>query len=287
MKWSDSWDYTCTDSRVKFDGPYVFHPTSIMEPLPLEILLYILDLLAAGDDGDIKSLQILSQTCKSMVPLCRKHLFSSLRLHTRLDSERFSDLLSRIPDIARYVTSLNYAVYDSPIYDHELNILDILKEHSLQSIELLSPLGFIRDWRKFPESIRSSLVCLIQLPTVTHLSIKSFKGFPATALSRCSNLIDLRLAKLRLEIAPPSPEVNQVISRSKIPTPVSLYTRPGAYNGLTVLLNSASLHAGGPVVDFSRLQKADFNVDRPGDIGHISELIKATTRLQYIYIGSE
>jgi hypothetical protein len=254
--------------------------------LPLDILLYIIDLLASGDYEDIKSLQILSQACKSMVPLCRKHLFSSLHLRSRLDSECFSDLLSKNPDIARYVRSLNYAVYNSiyaiQVYDHELNIFDMLKEHSsLQSIKLRSPTGFILDWSSFPESIRSFLVSLIQLPTVTHLDIQSFKGFPATALSRCSNLIDLRLAKL--QTAPP--EVNQIISRSKIPSPVSLYTE--AYDGLAVLLNSASLHAGGPIVDFSRLQKASLCVDCPGHIGHIGELIKATTCLQYIYIESE
>jgi hypothetical protein len=266
-----------------------------MEPrttLPLDILLYIINLLAGGDDSDrdIKSLQILSQACKSMVPLCRKHLFSSLRLRGRLDSECFSDLLSKNPDIARYVRSLNYAVYspiyDHPqaIYDHELNIFDMLKEHSpLQSIELLSPPGFILDWSNFPDSIRSSLVFLIQLPTVTHLDIQSFREFPATALSRCSNLIDLRLSML--EVAPP--EVNQVMSRSKIPTPVSLYTEIKAYDGLAVLLNSASLHAGGPIVDFSRLQKASFFVNCLNDIGQISKLFEATTRLQYIYIRSE
>jgi hypothetical protein len=115
-----------------------------MEPrttLPLGILAYIIDLLADGDDGDIKSLQTLSQACKSMVPLCRKHLFSSLRLRSKSESECFSDLLSKNPDIARYVRSLNYAVYNS-IGDHELNILDVLEERSsLQSIELLSPPG--------------------------------------------------------------------------------------------------------------------------------------------------
>jgi hypothetical protein len=252
-----------------------------MEPLPLDILLHIIDLLAGGDYGDIKSLQILSQACKSMVPLCRKHLFSSIRLRSEFQIDRFSDLLTKNPDIARYVRSLNYALFNRPTYDHELNILDMLKEHSsLQSIELLSSPGFILDWSNFPESIRSSLVFLIQLPTVTHLNIRSFKGFPATALSRCSNLIDLRLA--RLKIAPP--EVNQVIPRSKIPTPVSLYTGTKTYDGLAVLLNSASLRAGGPIVDFSLLQKASFDVEHPGDIGHVCGLIKATTRLQYIYI---
>lgn len=53
------------------------------------------------------------------------------------------------------------------------------------------------------------------------LYIQFFKGFPATALSRCSNLIDPQLEEL--ELAPP--EVHQVISRRKIPTPVSLYAK--------------------------------------------------------------
>ena len=59
----------------------------------------------------------------------------------------------------------------------------------------------------FPESIRSILVFLIQLPTVTHLDIDDIIGFPVSALSGCSNLIDLKLGKL--ELAPT--EVNQVI----------------------------------------------------------------------------
>jgi hypothetical protein len=107
------------------------------------------------------------------------------------------------------------------------------------------------DWDDFPESIRSSLIFLIQLPTVTHLDICDFTGFPSTAISGCSNLIDLHL--MRLELTPF--EVSQVISRSIIPTPVSLYIDTNTY-GFAALLNSASLHAGNPIVDFSRLQKA-------------------------------
>jgi hypothetical protein len=206
---------------------------------------------------------------------------TSSRLSISATAYCFSNLLTTNPDIARYVRSLNYTVRERAIYDHELNILDMLKEHSsLQSIKFRPPLaeGSML-WSRFPESLRSSLVSLIQLPTVTHLDIQCFQKFPATALSRCSNLIDLRLEML--EMAPP--EVNKVISRSKIPTPVSLFTFR-AYDGLAVLLNSASIHAGGPIVDFSLLQKASFVVDHPGHIGRINKLIKATTHLQYINI---
>ena len=256
----------------------------IMETLPLDILLYIIDLLAGEDDVDVKSLRILSQTCKSMVPLCRKHLFSSLRLcrEFELNSERFSDLLLKNPDIARYVRSLNYDVYLLPISDHELNILETLKERSsLQSIELSSGLRWFH-WNILTESVRSSLVSLIQLPTVTFLNIHTFDGFPATALSGCDNLIDLKLGEINL--APP--EVNQVISRNKIPAPVSLYIDKDTY-GLAALLNSASLHAGDPIIDFSRLQKAEFEVESRDDLNQVSELIKATTRLEYFCLDTD
>ena len=244
--------------------------------LPLDILLYIIDLLAVDDNEGIKSLQILSQACKSMVPLCRKHLFSYLCLDSELSFERFSDLLSKNPDIACYVRSLNYEV-GNPISDHELNILDVLKERSsLQSI-ILSSQGLA--WNYLPESIRLSLVSLIELPSVTHLNINNFKCFPASALSGCSNLNHLRLENF--DIA--SPEVNQVISRRKIPAPLSLYIRTRTY-GLVGLLNSASRPSGCPFVDFSHLQTAIFEVVSRDDIGQAYELIKVATRLEYLDI---
>ena len=262
-------------------GPGTILQINLVMTLPLDILLYIIDLL--GDDEDVKSLQILSQTCKFMVPQCRKYIFSSLDLHSELDSERFSDLLSKNPDIARYVTRLSYCV-SIPISDHELNILDLLKEHaSLQLIGLSSRESWPLDWnRDFPESMRSSLVSLFQLSTITHLNISDLNGFPATALSGCSNLIDLQLRKLQLSTS----DVNQVISRSKIPTPVSLYINRKAH-GFAALLNSASLHAGDPIVDFSRLQKARFYLGSRDDVDLVMELIKLTTRLEYLKIVGE
>ena len=263
------------------------HPTSIMDSeltLPLDVLLHIIELLAAvrNDRDSIKSLQIISRTCKFMVPICRKHLFSSLCLVS--DSalvERLGDILSKNPDIARYVRCLKYIMFN-PIRDHELNILNMLKEQSsLRSIELLS---LRLDWNSFPESIRSSLVSLIQLPTVTRLNINSFTRFPATALSGCINLIYLEFENLELTL--PDSDFNHVISRSKIPTPGFLNIK--ATPGFAALLNSASLHAGasGPI-NFSRVQNAYFEVDSQGVIDDINKLIKMSSRLQKIDITSE
>ena len=249
-----------------------------MKTLPLDILLYIIDLLASGKD--IESLRTLSQTCQYMVPLCRKHLFSSLFLRGDSNSVRLSDLLSKNPDITHYVRNLNYEVNYISSSDHEVNTLDMLKKcSSLRSIALLSSrhLG----WNYLTESIRSSFLSLIQLPTVTSLII-CLIGFPSAALSGCGNLIDLQLGGLKL--APT--EVNQDISRRKNPAPVSLYINTNMY-GLAALLNSASLHADGPIVDFSRLQKAVFDVISQDDIDQVNEMIRVTTRLEYINLNSE
>ncbi|KIM37828.1 hypothetical protein M413DRAFT_30735 [Hebeloma cylindrosporum] len=120
-------------------------------------------------------------------------------------------------------------------------------------------------------------------PTVTHLDIAAFKGFPATAISHCSNLIHLQLSDM-VEIAPSEVGHDQTIRSSKIPTLVSLYLTSETYDGLAVLLNSAGLHAGGPFIDFSRLERAPFDMDSPDDIDHIIDLIKTTMQLEYLYI---
>ena len=133
---------------------------------------------------------------------------------------------------------------------------------------------FPTQWNYLPESIRSSLVSLIELPTVTHLYINGFKGFPATVLSRCRNLIELQLEDL--EIA--SPEIDHVMSRSKIPTPVSLRIGTDTF-GLAALLNSSSLH-----LDFSHIQEAHFIVKSQDDIGQTNELIKASKLLEHLEI---
>ena len=52
-------------------------------------------------------------------------------------------------------------------------------------------------------------------------------------------------------------------------------------------MNSASLRAGGPIVDFSRLRKAFFDVEIRADIDQVNEFIEERTRLEYLYITSE
>ena len=193
-----------------------------MGTIPLDILLYIIDLLAVGDDEDVKSLQMLSQACKSMVPLCRKHLFSSIRLISESKSERFSDLLSKNPDIARYVRNLYYSFFHIP-QAHELNTIEILKERSpLHAIQLSSRRDW--DWNDFPESIRSSLVscssCQL-LPSSASIYSTSFRRrrSQVVATSSTSSLDALNwilLKSIRSSHAVKSQHQYRYVSRKKL-----------------------------------------------------------------------
>ena len=108
--------------------------------LPLDIILHIIDLLAGGDHEDIRSLHILSQTCKYLESPCHKYLFSKfscLLLLRGMNLERKSDLLLKNPWIACYVRSLTY-ILSPPFGNHDLNVIDILKKHSSESFDSIT-----------------------------------------------------------------------------------------------------------------------------------------------------
>ncbi|KAF8957387.1 hypothetical protein BDZ97DRAFT_1846540 [Flammula alnicola] len=246
--------------------------------IPLDIIESVIEVIAT--DEDTRSLEAVSQTCHTLLPLCRKHIFSTIRLSHKSDHSRhFNDLLSTNPDIARYVKHLEYGL-NNPSDDHQQG-LDVLQKHSdLRSVHLWSQER--ADWSAFPASIRSSLLSLIQLPTITHLRIRSFMNFPATALLNCHNLIDLQMELLEITSA----EVKHISIRDKIPTPISLNAEGDSCSALEALLQTAGPEPG-PIVDFSLLQSASFDVEIRGDILIVQEVIKTTTQLQSLFIFSE
>ncbi|KAF8968573.1 hypothetical protein BDZ97DRAFT_1799087, partial [Flammula alnicola] len=246
--------------------------------IPLDIIESVIEAIAI--DEDTRSLKAISQTCHTLLTLCRKHIFSTIQLSHKSDNSRhFNDLLSTSPDIARYVKHLEYFL-DNPT-DDDQKVLDVLQKHSdLRSVHLWSQRG--TDWSAFPASIRSSLLSLIQLPTITHLRIRCFTKFPATALLHCHNLIDLQMEWLEIT----SPEAKHVSIRDKIPTPISLNAETGCYSALEALLQTAGPEQG-PIVDFRLLQSASFEVEFTREILIVQEVIKTTTQLQSLFIFSE
>ena len=52
-------------------------------------------------------------------------------------------------------------------------------------------------------------------------------------------------------------------------------------------MNFARVHAGGPLVDFTRVQKVIVDVETPDDIYYLNDLIKVTTHLDKFKIMGE
>ena len=191
-------------------------------PVPFDILAYITDIL--GSISDTETLRALSLICNFMVPLCRRHLFSSVSLglnSTPTEEIRLTRFLSDSPDVTRHIRKLTYVVNSrTPTGQHMIDILDVLRCQtlSLQSISLYS----VRwsDWDLLQESMKSPLVSLIQLPSVTHLQLKLLKNFPFVILSLCSSLTSISINKVSQ--ATSSSYADRIITRSRIPAPESL-----------------------------------------------------------------
>lgn len=171
--------------------------------LPYDIIKSIADQIAlevqAGEHTDARPiLQALSQTCKLMVPVCRRHLFSSIELSSYSSNPNCNNLLillSKNLEIASYVQRLTYCVKMHPD-EHEDGILEVLLRHStiLHSISLLANANSPDAWSSQPERTKSLLMSLIQLPTTTDLFFRSFHGFfPYNQLSFCRGLRNLEL----------------------------------------------------------------------------------------------
>ncbi|KJA14244.1 hypothetical protein HYPSUDRAFT_72683 [Hypholoma sublateritium FD-334 SS-4] len=256
--------------------------------VPLDDLAHIIDILAVKPDN--QSLRELSRTCKFMVPLCRRHLFSSVRLRSNSNTPKQIGLvhfLSGSPDVACRIKKLSYIVKPhAPSSRQIIDILEVLRSQStsLQSVSLSSESVRCSDWNALQEPTKSLLISLMQLPTVTHLQLRYLKNFPLVALSLCSNLADISVHNV-FE-APSSSYADQIITRSKVPTPVSL--RIGDFNfAISVLMRPPGPNIIDPIIDFSCLENASFNICVASDASQMAEILKMVTRLRTLIIDYE
>ncbi|KJA14245.1 hypothetical protein HYPSUDRAFT_208872 [Hypholoma sublateritium FD-334 SS-4] len=256
-------------------------------PVPFDILSYITNILVIESDNE--SLRAFSLLCKFMVPLCRQYLFSSVTLRSSKSTTPkgigLTRFLSGSPDTTCRIKNLEFVV-ETPTSTSQ-DVLDILKimlsqSTSLQSITF-SSLGW-PDWNVLHKPTKALLVSLIQLPTVTHLKLGAIKNFPLVALSFCSGLTDFSVSAYPYKAI--SPDSGQIVSRSKIPSPVSLYIRH-FYSAIAILMRPPSPNVIDPIMDFSRLVDASFHICSENDASQMAELLKTAGRLQTLFIDYE
>lgn len=171
--------------------------------IPLEIVESVIDLL--NTDDEIDAIKACSQTCKALLPRCRKHIFFRIDLDPRLHSRHISphhdsgddarprrmrlflDLLDQTPDIAFYVQDFDLYIYledsDCPKTIRALNMLSNLTAFSLRHD--VSGLGDFNslNWDDLCPNFISCIHRIISSPKLTHLEFASFNNFPLSTFS--------------------------------------------------------------------------------------------------------
>ena len=269
--------------------------------LPYDILRSIADQLALdmhtlGLNPQIarNALRALSQTCKLMVPACRRHLFSSIHFdtstRTRPNFEKLLVLLLKNIEIVSYIQTLYYYV-NNVSDDHIDGILEVFLEHStfLRSINLYAP-GY---WNAQPLLTRELLERLIALPTITHLRATGFEGyFPYNRLSLCSGLHTLDFSDMKLltlDYITPVP-VRLLPTTHQTPAPKSLLFSGTHYDLLRALMDpTRGPKALGPIMNFNCLQEVDLSIYGQENIEQIKEcmLLEMAKGLQEFIIRGE
>ncbi len=144
---------------------------------------------------------MLSLTCQFMLPVCRRHLFSIIRLPCSrrvplIRQEGLSEFLLAHPTIKPHYFKNLYLdnVWDCKLFSTaDYAILNsICNSSSLSLLEVSSP--YLCDWNGcLTEEAKSAIFSLIQMPTLRYLTISHIEHFPATLLSRCLGLKELAL----------------------------------------------------------------------------------------------
>ncbi|KJA24646.1 hypothetical protein HYPSUDRAFT_214519 [Hypholoma sublateritium FD-334 SS-4] len=252
--------------------------------LPLDVLGYIVDIVGTSQSAcsnyGLGTLNTLSLTCKFMVPICRRYLFSNLTfsfLHARGRSEF---LLSHPIITTHYLKNLVLIV--SPYFtipELEYDLLQIIcNSSSLTSITIRAAHG---DWREFPERLKPTILALIRVPTLRHLTLDSTNNFPAAALSLCYGLTELTLNDID-NLDPPS--ADDIMQHPKI---TALVSSNCSVNTLAVLMGPISQSRVGeanPMIEFDHLRDASFDIETRAEASQICKVLERATCLEKLKI---
>ncbi len=150
--------------------PYRLHPSMENATIfPLDLLYYVVDILGADRDSmhSRDALKGLSLTCKVMVPICRRYLFSKIILrsaHHRIyfpwRNSRNEFLLSHPTITTHYLKALEIETTRAfSTSDYEL--LRVISEKSpLTSVTISSTC----DWKRISWKTEASILSLMQKP---------------------------------------------------------------------------------------------------------------------------
>jgi hypothetical protein len=199
------------------ETPLANLPARTINDLPTEIIARILEYF----EDDFSSLKTLSLISKPFLSICRKRLFSTLRLNSLGSSfnyqcDRWMSLLNHSTDFVASLRILElgpavfrHHTYDKVYSDHWIQIVDqrvpsihdprvqTIIRHALNPQTLILRFEF-QAWKNFSPTFQDTVIELIQRGTVSSLSLEDVVDFPMVALSGCRYLRELSLISFHI-----------------------------------------------------------------------------------------
>ncbi|EDR16144.1 uncharacterized protein LACBIDRAFT_301925 [Laccaria bicolor S238N-H82] len=255
---------------------------------PLEVIAEIIDAL----QDDTAALEACSQTCSLLLPLCRKHIFRSIRITARSYPQTslprviklFGILLSNNPGISDLVRNLVFHICSPDSEDDDVpRVLGRL--HHLQSFQLGVGDPITVKWNALRQPFRDALIRLIQLPSVSRLDISYIYDFPITVFFPCMNLADLTLACITR--APTAVSYDKDSSALEAAPQLQSFAFCQDFGSYAMHLFNTRRPNGVPVLDFSRVRTLSVEADGEQDLMTIQALIRATKRLETLRYTTE
>jgi len=251
--------------------------------IPLDVYELIIDSLAE-DDKELTTMRACSLVSRAFLPLSRKHIFASIKISSLLrrtspSIDKFVHLIERNPEISEYVRKFNYYITTRDHIPHTLRELTKLKSLTLWYSSENKPV-----WRtNWP--MRSALLHLMQLPTLSHLKLCWITNFPVSDLIYSSSLKHLKIDHTNFaaeDVVPPSttPLPRKSVCLCK-------YSAGLRSASATKKLVEAKRPDGLPIVDFTELTKVTANFDYQEDINVIQPIFIQAKQLEEIDLTSK
>ena len=266
--------------------------------LPFEIVALIIDIV--GENKDTKLLKELALVSHSFLEICNKHLFTTIALHDAIPNWRasskngFVKLLKSRPDIVKYIRKLTYNVSQNHLncfhttlpVDHDDRRLSPILPNFLQTIPQLNCLTINAsklDWMSLDSALRSALLHLMHLPTITYIDLSFIKNFPLTSLTPCINLQRLDIFYLEFFPILDEQDDSSEILQSEMPRIRRLYTSDSST--LTKKLLHAKTQDGRPAFDFTDLRQLSMSFTWPEDEQNSRYLLQNAKLLEKLHLS--
>ena len=243
---------------------------------PLEVIGEIIDSL----QDDLPALRSCSQTCLSLLPLCRKYIFRTIALRPYYPRyiTLFGNLLDSNPGVADYVQNLEYQI-STPDFEDEAVPRILRKFHRIRSFQLIGN----GDWHILQPALQQSLSYIISLPSITRLEISSFRVFPINIFIPCINLTDLTIISIESAVMDNSEhEYFASDAVSQLQSFTSSFISGESLKNLVEARRSKDV----PVLDFSNLRALSVDEDEHSHLAAVHALTKVAEKLETLdYCG--